>query len=230
MFAALSFVVVNSTRSGSGSTSEENARLVASQILNYSVSVYTGINRLISRGCRLDQINFEQAPFDGSNPQYQNPNSPNDFSCHVFHTRGGAVSYQVPLAEAQDIPSGQSANMREYYYNLSHQVPGVGTDDVGTGNEDSKDLMIIMPYVKVEVCRALNNAIKRERLEPPEDSNTFNVVGFWGGDIAAMGSFDIEDTAGILHGQPAACIHASNVSGVATATPGYYFYNVIMPR
>lgn len=230
MFAALSFVVVNSTRSGAGSTSEEKPRLVASQILNYAISVATGLNRLIARGCRLDEINFEHEPFDGSDPKYLNPNSPDDFSCHVFHAGGGAVPYQIPPAEAQAIPPGKTADMREYYYNLSHQVPGLGADNLGTGDADSKDLMIILPYVNPEVCRAFNKAINREYEAPPEDANTLNIVGFAGGDIAAMGSFDIEDADGVLHGQAAACIHAANVSGAATAGDGYYFYNVIKPQ
>ncbi|HEU4838469.1 MAG TPA: hypothetical protein VFS88_03550 [Micavibrio sp.] len=227
LFAALSFVIVYSTRSGAGSTSEEKPRLVASQILNYSISVTTGLNRLIARGCRLDEINFEHEPFDGSDPKYLNPNSPDDFSCHVFHAQGGAVPYQIPPAEAQDIPPGKTADMQEYYYNLSHQVPGVGTDNLGTGTADSKDLMIIMPYVSLEVCRAFNKAINREYEAPPEDTNTLDIVGFAGGDIAAMGSSDIEDADGILHGQAAACIYAASLSGAATADDGYYFYNVI---
>jgi hypothetical protein len=230
LFAALSFVIVNSTRSGAGTASEEKTRLNISPILNYIISVTTGLNRLIARGCRLDAINFEHEPFDGSDPKYLNPNSPDDFSCHVFHANGGAVPYQIPPAEAQDIPPGKTADMQEYYYNLSHQVPGVGTDNLGTGNADSKDLMIIMPYVSPNLCRAFNKTINREYEAPPEDVNTLNIIGFAGGDIAAMGSSDIEDADGVLRGQAAACIHAADVSGAATADDGYYFYSVIKPR
>ena len=230
LFAALSFVIVYSTRSGTGQTSEEKSRLAASRILNYSISVSTGLSRLIARGCRLDEINFEHEPFDGSDPKYLNPNSPDDFTCHVFHGNGGAVPYQIPPAEAQDIPPGKTADMQEYYYNLSHQVPGVGTDNLGTGNADSKDLMIIMPYVSPGVCHAFNKAINREYEDPPEDVNTLNIIGFAGGDIAAMGSSDIEDADGVLHGQAGACIYAADVSGAATADDGYYFYSVIKPQ
>jgi len=230
LFAALAFVVAQSTRSGSGGTADEKARLLASQILNYTVSVSTGMNRLLASGCRLNQINFEREPFDGSNPQYENSESPDGFKCHVFHPNGGAVPYQAPPEDAQNIPFGKSAEMKEYYYNLSNQVIGLGTDNLGDFNADSKDFMIIMPYATVEVCRALNKAIHQENGTPPELINTLNVVGFWGGDLEATGSQDIEDAGGLLKGQGTACVHASDVYGPPTAGPGYYFYSVILTR
>lgn len=94
LFAALSYSITASTRSGGGNTGSEKVDLQVSQLFQYASGIENAILRLrVSHGCDASQISFERTPFDGSDITYVNANSPANFRCHVFHPNGGGQSY-----------------------------------------------------------------------------------------------------------------------------------------
>ena len=98
LFAALSYAVTSSSGSGGNKdTSEDKAKLYVAEITQYASAVRTAITWLTATSkCDDTELSFEGPPFDGSDVDYVNPNSPNDFSCHIFHPEGGGVSFRTP--------------------------------------------------------------------------------------------------------------------------------------
>lgn len=88
LFAALSYAVTSSSRSGSGDISGEKAALDAAVNDQCNAAVAGAEQRLnIVKGCTLDRISYEQP--NGSNA---NPKAPTNKTCHVFHSKGGSVA------------------------------------------------------------------------------------------------------------------------------------------
>lgn len=89
LFAALSFAITQSTRTGGSSTSRETTDLEASKILQYAVSVDTTLQRMRMMTSKRDW----QFDFSG-NPNYVavNPNTNcTDTSCRLFSENGGSI-------------------------------------------------------------------------------------------------------------------------------------------
>lgn len=88
LFAALTYAITNSSRSGKTDISQEKAQLSEAVGNSCTSSVNAAVLRLSMAGkCSNSQISYEQP--DGTNP---NPAAPADKSCHIFHPAGGGVS------------------------------------------------------------------------------------------------------------------------------------------
>lgn len=88
LFAALSYAVTHSTRSGGGDIAKEKATLAAGVSDDCNATVNAAVTRMTVAGnCTSQQISY-QLP-DGSN---SNPLAPVNKSCNVFHTAGGGVA------------------------------------------------------------------------------------------------------------------------------------------
>ena len=83
LFAALTYAVTESSRSGNGNISQEKMRLDQAEIDNYTVNISTAVMRLQMAGCR----NIDYTP-----PADQNPLD--DPNCFVFHPHGGGAYYR----------------------------------------------------------------------------------------------------------------------------------------
>lgn len=88
LFAALSYAVTSSSRSGSGGIEKEKAQLELAKSNNCEVAVTTALHRLkIMNGCSEDEISYELP--SGLN---ENPSNPNNTRCFVFHPAGGGAA------------------------------------------------------------------------------------------------------------------------------------------
>lgn len=82
LFAGLSYVITHSSRSGSGSISNERQRLDTARVENYITAINTGLLRLSLVPCNI----VDYTPPSGWGAE--------DKKCHLFHPYGGAVIYQ----------------------------------------------------------------------------------------------------------------------------------------
>ena len=152
LFAALSYAVSQSGVTGGHNTGRENAKLVASEINNYIVSLKTSITRLSLRNCSQEALSFERPPFDGSDTDYVNPNSPANFTCHIFHPDGGAVNY----INANDkwLDMGFASNFE--YGDLAFMVSKIRFSSRLNIGTSASDLIVLVPYVSKGVCEDIN--------------------------------------------------------------------------
>jgi hypothetical protein len=92
LFAALSYAITKSTRSGDANTSSEKAQLTASAIMNYNSAIRVAVMRMQISGIDPATIDFALPTDTG----FSTP----PFTRKVFHPQGGGVSYQPLPSDA----------------------------------------------------------------------------------------------------------------------------------
>ncbi len=84
LFAAFSFAVSQGSRTGAASLTDQQAKLLASELIDFGRQMKDTINTMrLNNDCGDTQISFV-----GAAGNYTNPNSPADGSCDVFGTGG----------------------------------------------------------------------------------------------------------------------------------------------
>lgn len=141
LFAALSYVVTQSTRSGGGSTEREKNILSSAQMTQYPTALRTSLIRLVLGGVAIENVLFD-APGTGSFTV--------SASQEVFHPNGGGANYQQAPADL----SVSGATQLSWTYNAQFEVPGIGLDGSG-GN----DVIAFLPGVSDGVCRQVNEEL-----------------------------------------------------------------------
>lgn len=142
LFAALSYVVTQSTRSGGGSTEREKNILSSAQMTQYPTALRTSIIRMVLAGVAIENVKFDAPGDPGFTSQ--------SISQLVFHPQGGGATYQ-------DAPSELSASgnsQLSWKYNGAVEVPGIGIDGAG-GN----DVIAFLPGISDGVCRQVNEEL-----------------------------------------------------------------------
>ncbi len=151
LFAALSYAVTNSSNMGNSNKAQSSElSLQASQILQFFSLLKQNLIRLQARGCEITEISFERSPFDGSDTDYTNPNSPTDFSCHMFHPNGANVG-QWSAKPYQNLDLIFPA-YREPRYSAAWYVENIGVDP-------APDLLILIGIVNENLCLHLNEKL-----------------------------------------------------------------------
>ncbi|PZQ47452.1 MAG: hypothetical protein DI551_03175 [Micavibrio aeruginosavorus] len=156
LFAALSYVVTQSTRSGSGSTESEKNLLSSAQMTQYPTALRTAVIRMILGGTGVEQVHFDvpgSAFFTGTAST----------NLLVFHPNGGGASYQQAPADL----SATGQNSLSWYFNGNFYVPGIGTDGTSGGN----DIIAFLPGVSAGVCRKVNEELG---IDPTSSTNSAN--------------------------------------------------------
>lgn len=142
LFAALSFAVTQSSRSGGSSTVKETATINSSVLSQYTASVRTSLLRMTTDNHNLLDLEFNM-PADFNDLTSQ--------AVGVFHPNGGGVIYERAPAALLNIaanPTGQ------WIFTLNFEVNAIGTS-VASSN-DGNDLMALLPGVTKDVCTQVN--------------------------------------------------------------------------
>lgn len=217
LFAALSYAVTQSTRSGSGTADSEKALLSGATMTQHPTAMRTSIIRMVLGGVDVSNIVFD-AP--------ANFGSVSDLAAAVFHPTGGGAVFQQASA---DIMAGGAQG--SWFYNANWDIPLIGIDGAG-GN----DLIAFLPGVSQAVCRnvndefAINNTgcTMTDGLIPDLDASTTQANirnNFVEGDTFPTG--DREDITSVgcnaFNGQPSGCFFDSDNSE-------YVFFSVLLER
>lgn len=143
LFAALSYAVTQSSRSGSDASRETNV-INTSTLTQYPNQVRTAVLRLVIAGTDPTALQF---------------NSPEEFDTatytkfvperSVFHVKGGAAAYQIIPAKLHATATTDT----NWIYSMAFRVKGLGTDNTdGSGNE----LMAFADDLSDTMCSRLN--------------------------------------------------------------------------
>ncbi len=217
LFAALSYAVTQSSRSGGGNAGSETNLINSAQVTQYPASVRTAIIRMIvSSGITTAELQF---------------NSPSDYgTCTttarcVFHPSGGGATY-VPASP--DVVTGSSP--QPWVFNGQNEVFRVGTS-VGGDSETSAtvEVMAILPNVDTAVCSKINEELGMGTSIPPEtgiDVSSNLGTGTGGTWVTALASGSSggtigETTAAVLNGQAFGCFDQGGVN---------YYYHVLIEQ
>lgn len=217
LFAALSYAVTQSSRSGGDGISKDKARLAAGQIVQYGGAVEQAISRmrLINR-CGETDISFHIAGNADFTNYEHTPAS--ETRCKVFHPDGGAMQPLIPDAEWLDPAHGSDA----YYGHVYYASTKLGASGGGQAGTTALDLVMLLPYIREEICTAIN-----AKLDAPmfSEDNAISPNPWFAGDYTQAGGADINNPAvsGRLY---AGCFrgHAPFVVGA------YVYYTAIIQR
>lgn len=209
LFAALSYAVTQSTRSGGGDAARETNLVNSAQLTQYPAGIRTSLVRMIIGGTAIDSpVTF---------------NSPSDFGgltaaeleLNAFHPTGGGATYQLAPS---DLVLAAATVPGTWYFNANFEIPNIGTNGAG-GN----DLIAFLPDVPLAMCNRINEELGITALTTwdPTDANYEDSI--LDGDAfpgVAAETFD----AG-LTGQPFGCFADSS-----TTPDMYIYYHVLIER
>lgn len=142
LFAALSYAVTQSTRSGGGDATSETNLVNSAQLTQYPAGIRTSMVRMIIGGQSAESLRF--------NPPSDFGNCGDNERC-VFHPQGGGATYQ--MAPASVIASGNG----QWYFNGHFEIENIGT--ASGGSSDGNDLIAFLPGISEALCRRINEEL-----------------------------------------------------------------------
>ncbi len=221
LFAALSYVVSSSTRTGSGTTERERLQLTVSEIFNYVTAVQVGLTRLQSVGCKENQISFNN-PVDAAaaaayafTEDYNNTNAPPNHSCDIFHPAGGAVAYK-------DVPANwiesTDPSLKRFFYTTGDAVQNIGTD---CANDACTEINMNLWSISKKLCEAINDKLGYHYLNANIPTDALFGCPF-SGEYSCGGGVNAVFTNPALAGKSLVCYNDNNF--------GYVFNAVLQAR
>ena len=143
LFAALSYAVTQSSRSGGDSSRETNI-LNAAQLTQYPTSIRTAVLRLVIDGYQDTGILFSNpASAVGANEPFE-----------VFATIGGGAVYQN--APSDMMQSGGINTVGRWYINMDFEIPELGRDVAADNSLVGNELIAFLPGITESVCTRIN--------------------------------------------------------------------------
>ncbi len=216
LFAALSYAVTQSTRSGGGDASSETNLVNSAQVTQYPASIKTAITRMnVSLSVSSDLLEFNTPATFGAltDPTYG-----------VFHPSGGGATYaQAPndvMVSAGTNPTGI------WIFNSENEVHNVGTSaGAATSTTGTADVIAFLPDIKKAICDKINSelgitgvTVEAATIDVATLMNNANTgIGGGGGTIGYTGG------ATGLAGKPQGCYRAG-------AAGMYVYYAVLVER
>ncbi len=211
LLAALIFAVAQSGRGNIKHVSDEKARILASEIVDYASAVATSFAQLRLRGCALQQMSFENDIIGG----YANGGAPSDQTCNIFALPGGGVTFKRPPAEAITATG-------IHVFSAGAELDHVGSTCAADGCADL--IMFTGPLSEI-ICIQTNGQLGIGVAGDPPPEATANVtalVKYTGSAVHAVTFGDAPESAA-FQGKNAACFQDDNDSL-------YYFYKVLSAR
>ncbi|MDD9900430.1 MAG: hypothetical protein OXT65_05585 [Alphaproteobacteria bacterium] len=192
LFAALSYAVTQSGKSGGGGAGRELANLAASQVLQDFSAIEHAINKMmLLNGCTRYTLNFDHASWDVGN-DYDNTGAPANGSCDVFGENGGGVTWTAPPPMVQSLASGSDSDTAlatEYHVSYRIAIRGITAGLVPT------EQLTLISRATRDMCIHVNNqsGITNPSGEPPEVDSFFAYTAFTG---TYPGAYDYGNPSG----------------------------------
>jgi len=220
LLAALTYAVSQGSRTGANSITEDQARLAASEILDYGNTVARAVQKLKLRGCDETEISFQSSQWHNTS-LYDNTSAPADESCHIFNVNAGAINFSQPNE------SWLSSSNPRYHYGyfqfIAERVYNVGSNSFGPGDY-GKDLLFQVPFISKNICEKINEKLYNITTIPI--GNVEILQGFKG----TYGSTgQIIPDAHPFTGKMAGCVEGSG-SNLKLSSGEYGFYQVLLAR
>lgn len=231
LFAALSYAVTQSSRSGGGDASSERSLVNSAQITQYPASVRTSIVRMmVSNGTGVEAMNFDP-PADFATACTAAP-----APC-VFHPEGGGAT--ASAAPSEVMASGLQG---EWIFSSSFQIENIGTT---TANNNGNDLIAFLVGISPSVCKRINASLGIGTTDDT-DGNGVGDAGVAVANIPVPGMGQISGNLGIddyvaaqlidgpdFTGQPFGCADFDDATTDVNAATGdgrLVYYHVITER
>ncbi|MCB1556129.1 MAG: hypothetical protein KDJ15_02330 [Alphaproteobacteria bacterium] len=225
LFAALSYAVTQSSRSGGGDASKESNLIGSAQLTQYPAGVRTALVRMIIGGADVATLEFNNESMGATN-NFSDCTS--GYARCVFHPTGGAATY----ADApKDLMAAGTPGT--WVFNGENEINLIGT----TAGSDAPttataDIIAFLPDITLSVCQQVNTSLGisgvptdtginfATQMMNVDGSTATSLVG--SGTTATIGEATTASSAG-LDGEPYGCFQD-------TATSDYVYYHVLIER
>ncbi len=212
LLAALSYAIAESSRGNVQRLSEEKARLVATEILEYATIMANAVGQLRLRGFDDTALCFDDPGWGADDYDH---GGCADNAARIFHPEGGGLSWSQPPSDAMDVSATPDTLWHIYGDN---EVEGIGTTCAAS---TCADLLLVVDELDETVCIQINDLLNVTNPSgvPPTDSAI--------GETRFTGAFGytatIADEAGgsVMAGKNAACFQKTS------APAEYTFYKVL---
>ncbi len=218
LFAALSYAVTQSSRSGGGDANSETNLVNSAAITQYPASIRTAIIRqIVSKNVAVNELEFNSPSDFGA---CTNPSNPT--AC-VFHPAGGGATYTNAPADIM-----ASGNSGDWHFNGENEINLVGTTDAGADDNPTSstaEIIAFLPGIKEAVCTKINEELGVASPIPVEtniDVTTDKTDGINMVNAAAGGS--IGGTPATLDGQGFGCFE------LTAASDNFVYYHVLIEQ
>lgn len=224
----LAAAIAAGSGSFTGSTSKDSARAMAEAILDIGRQVKTSAELVsVSNGCSIEQTSFENPVVSG----YTNSSAPADKSCHVFDVAGGKILWpQIPQAAidlsfaSSDPVRGQALFVNQWVTGKDDSASALSGCWSGTPPYCTPFLMII-PYVKKEVCTAINDLVKISN--PSGDPPPMKWNGYGGSGVKWVGSNPI-GTKWTTDSVEDRLLREGCTEGVGPTAGKYFYFQILL--
>lgn len=226
LFAALSYAVTQSSRSGAGGTDGESALVNSATVTQYPASVRTAIVRMIINGVTIDQMNFD-------------PPSAFSSACNaapgacVFHTSGGGATR---VTAPPDVMASQTQG--QWVFAANYQIQDIG---ISNATAAATDIIAFLPGVSQGICVRLNEELgvpigtdgdgdgvpDASASNVPDEDDEKNSISAAGLTIAAAAASNTLD--GDFAAQPFGCADFNDGNN-ATDDSDLAYYHVLVER
>lgn len=230
LFAALSYAITQSGRGGSG-VDREQAQITAAQIVQKAAEIERAVNKLkIINGCSENLLSFwadtnGDGLEDTSDISYNSSTKSNGAECYVFKASEGGAVYSTPPVNALDTSSEGDNYYGLWYANASNLINGVGSD---CADSACTDLVFMMPYVKDEVCKAINSQLGLYSMSDPipQDEDGIGIAPFTKAYNYAASRVLYNSVTGDPDGVYTGCYWSNHTPGLASNV----FFHVLIAR
>ena len=220
LFAALSYAVTQSTRTGGGSGDNETALISSAQLTQYPATIRTSVVRMIISGADITSLEF---------------NAPDQFSnllsnaVGVFHPSGGGATYSQSPGDMM-----ATGNPGTWVFNAENEILYLGTTNeaaLGTPLDTTVDVIAFLPGITQTLCSRINDELGIAGI--PVETGIDVVENLDNSDGTLSGRTDfceggcgatIGQDVPALDAQPFGCFELTASSG------NYVYYHVLVER
>lgn len=214
LFAALSYAVTSSSRTGGGDASAEVNKTNIAALQQFAPTLRTGIIRMtVSRGIPLSDIDFNEPDVFSTLPA--------DAMAHnVFNPQVGGVIYsQVPRPLKDPAYIGS-----QWIITSNNEVKGIGSTSSGPGADiASVDVVAFAPGLTRDACEQINKSIGVTGVPVQSSVDYINIHGYGQGFMGAGGG-------GIIGGEAGSASLANHDQGCFDYGGDYVYYAVVAER
>lgn len=212
LLAGLTFAMNQGSRTSTGMVTGQEARLAASEIIQYSSSVTQAVQKLLLRGCSESQLSFVNTNWRRANGDSVMPENPSAADgCGVFSSNEGGVQANI---FPRNYFNSQTLDSQQINFG-SGGIHILDIEEVGT---ELPDLMYHLPHLSKEICLQLNNSlgISNPGNEPPNMT-----ISGWTNYEGNITSSETLTTDSAIKGRTVFCAYDS---------AGYRFVSVLIAR
>ena len=219
LFAALSYAVTSSTRSGGGDASRENSAVLAAQLIQQATAMQTAVERkkitegLPDNGLSFRATNNGVATLCGV------------ARCSIYQQYGGDLP-EIPIAAAAYDPSSPCTDTS--YKGPCNPYPMVGFAQVVDVGSAAPEIMVRYRGLKRDVCVEINRrlGLTTGDTEPPMDTYGAPHVAYQGNLTTYPATFAVFGDMPETRGRQAFCLRTQN----GGPFDGYVYLHTLVAR